>query len=110
MMKMIALLIYLLAGNAYAQTISGSVVDESSGKPIPYAHLWIQATTLGTYSSSTGLFQLEIPENAGDSLVFSCIGYETQTVAVQDISSEELIVTLKSKPILLDKVEVSTSH
>lgn len=59
--------------------ISGVVTDISTGSPIPGVNISIQGTTIGTVSDENGRFALDLP-NTNVSLIFSFIGYLTETV------------------------------
>ena len=64
---------------AFAQTVSGKVAD-AKGEAIPGASVIVKGTTTGTMTDLDGAYQLNAGSNA--TLVFSCIGYTTQEVAV----------------------------
>ncbi|MCQ2181108.1 MAG: SusC/RagA family TonB-linked outer membrane protein [Bacteroidales bacterium] len=64
---------------AFAQTVSGKVAD-ANGEAIPGASVLVKGTTTGTMTDLDGAYQLAAGSNA--TLVFSCIGYQTQEVAV----------------------------
>lgn len=55
-------------------------VRDTSGKPIPGMNIVVRGTTTGTVTSMDGKFQLESDQAAG-ALVFSFVGYNTQSVA-----------------------------
>ncbi len=68
---------------ALAQTreISGAVTDAETGNPLPGANVVVLGTAVGTATDANGTYRLEAPASA-DSLQFSFIGYEPQTVAI----------------------------
>ena len=71
-----ALLLCSYVGSA--QHVVEGVVQDLNGKPIPYATIGIPDKNVGTYSFENGFFSLKIPEDyLQDSLMFSCIGFET---------------------------------
>src|SRR5690606_11409363 len=76
-------------------------VDEN-GDPIPGATVSIPGTGIGTATDIDGNYSLTVPEDA--SLVFSFIGYETQTIPVGDQSV--INVTLVEDISSLDEVVV----
>jgi hypothetical protein len=86
-MKVLSSALVLLLGilSVRAQTQSCQVADES-GRLIPYVNVYNDNLELGVISDAEGVFQLDlgrlVPE---DQLTFSCVGYETQTVAVREL-------------------------
>jgi TonB-linked SusC/RagA family outer membrane protein len=72
----------LSAGMVLAQerTVSGKVTDENAS-PLPGVNVYIQGTTVGTITDLDGAFTLQVP-GADAVLVFSSVGYSTQTVTV----------------------------
>src|SRR5690554_4766509 len=61
--------------------IRGTVTDDN-GEPIPGATVSVAGTTIGAATDLDGQYNLTVPE--GSTLIFSYIGYVTQTVAVGD--------------------------
>ncbi len=64
---------------AFAQTVSGKVAD-AKGEAIPGASVIVKGTTTGTMTDLDGAYQITAGSNA--TLVFSCIGYASQEIAV----------------------------
>lgn len=82
-------------------TISGTVSDQN-GDPIPGVTVSVQGTTTGTVTDLDGQYTLSVPE--GSSLVFSFIGYESQTIMVGDQSVID--ITLSEDISSLEEVVV----
>ena len=82
-------------------TVSGNVTDEN-GEPIPGVTVSVPGTTTGTTTDLDGNYTLSVPE--GSTLVFSFIGFETQSIAVGDRSVID--VTLSEDMASLDEVVV----
>src|SRR5690606_33833164 len=83
-------------------SVSGRVTD-SQGGPIPGVTVSVQGTSIGTATDMDGYYALVVPE--GSILVFSFIGYETQTHAldgrsvldvmlIEDMASLEEVVVI----------------
>ena len=83
-----------------ANTITGKVTD-GQGEPLLGVNVVIQGTTLGTITDMDGRFTLEA--NPGDIIVFSYIGYVSQTVPA---SKKEMAIILKEDSQNLDEVVV----
>ncbi|MDR8393798.1 TonB-dependent receptor [Aliifodinibius sp. S!AR15-10] len=87
----------------HAQQVEGVVTDAETGESLPGVNVVVQGTTSGTSTDSEGNYSLNVP-SLQDTLVFSFIGYQTQSVPIdgrssidialqsQAISGEELVV------------------
>ena len=69
-----------LANEVAAQTVTGTVTDESDA-PIPGVNVLVKGTTVGTTTDTNGRYTLEVPDE-NSILVFSFIGYQSQEVQV----------------------------
>lgn len=66
-----------------ALQLSGIVLSgDSIPRPIPYAHVYIDGGTRGTMTDADGFFSFAVL--AGDTVVFSCIGFQKERLAVPD--------------------------
>jgi len=86
----------------------GSIVDEM-GSALPYVNVSLKKDqSLGTYSNSFGDFDFKIPAGySRDSLVISCIGYETRIIPITEVIDLQRIV-LKAAIYTLNEVIVSS--
>ena len=91
------------AAPVQAKTVTGTVVD-SDGVPVPGVTIVVEGTTTGTTSNSDGTFTLSNAPLEG-ALVFSFIGYETQTLDLAGVTS--LNVTLLPSFEELEEVVVT---
>ena len=90
--------------------IEGLILDSMTSKPIPYAHIYLSKSSLGTVSNGYGHFAIKLlPSIRGRYLKISSIGYQTATLKIKNygesvkillspssISMEELTVTAQS--------------
>lgn len=80
-----ALLIMLVTSTVYSQaqqrTITGIITDGNTKDAVPGVSIYIQGTTTGTISDIDGKYSIK-SSNETDKLVFSYIGYVTQTITV----------------------------
>ena len=82
--------------------VSGKVVD-TTGEPIIGASVVVKATSVGTVTDLDGNYAIQnVPEKA--TLVFSYVGYRTQSIAVGGKST--INVTLEEDKQMLDEVVV----
>src|SRR5699024_5134833 len=91
------LIMVLMWGTAaYAQnatTVTGTVTDAASGKPLPAVNISVVGTHTGTSSDADGNYRLVVP-NPSDSLQFSFIGYSTKVVPVNGHTTIDVQLTL----------------
>jgi len=92
-------LIFIFAKVTYAQQgkiiINGKIIGDDK-QPVAYANINIPKKGLGTISNINGDFLFTIPSSSSaDSLVITCIGFNTKTIAVLN-----LIVAERPKPTI----------
>ena len=73
---------------AQSAVIKGTVVDSQNNEPIAGVTVVVQGTKVATITDENGKFSLKAPKGAKQNLQFSCVGYETQTLAGGQISSD----------------------
>ena len=95
------LMFFALTLSAYAQQITGTVSDEN-GVPLPGATVLVQGTSNGVSTDFDGNYSISASQ--GDTLVFSFVGYASQSVVVG--SSTTLNVSLEPDNTL-DEVVVT---
>lgn len=72
-------------------SVSGKIVDEN-GEPLPFVHLRIENSNIGTISNEDGVFQMTMNQKVGEkSIIVSAIGYKTEKILVQ---KEHQIISL----------------
>ena len=97
-----ALGLFLLIGSfAYAQQIRGNIQDEDSN-PIPGVTIIVDGTGVGSTSDFDGNFSINA--TGGENLIFSFIGFQTQTVAV---SGDVMNIILSTEDTILDEVVIT---
>jgi len=88
------------------QIIKGTLLDKSDNQYIIFASIYINGTSVGTYSDQNGYFELDISKFGSLPLTISALGY--YTVTLTDFSSEKQIdVYLIPKTFELKEVVVS---
>ncbi|RSK37154.1 erythromycin esterase family protein [Hymenobacter metallilatus] len=91
------------AKSGAALTLSGTILDGKTNKPVPFATVAVPARSAGTVTDEQGRFRLET--RRGELVQVSSIGYEPATVAAQ--STAALSVRLAPAAFALDNVRVS---
>jgi TonB-linked SusC/RagA family outer membrane protein len=77
---------------AQQTTVKGRITDAASGESIPGVNILIQGTTVGAVSNLNGEFTLET-DGPDAVLVFSFVGYNTQTVPLNSRTYLEIYMT-----------------
>ena len=98
---MIFLFLMLSVQGAWAQTVRGTVNDES-GEPIIGASVKVVGTNTGAVTDLNGKFTVSAPSNG--QLEISYVGYQTQKLAISGRS--DITVTLVEDAMSLDDVVV----
>jgi TonB family protein len=80
-------------------SISGSITEESTGKPIEGALIIIKGTNIGTISDADGKYRLEIPGENYD-LEISSSGYVTKTEQIEN--NRTINVELRMKYLVIN--------
>ncbi|WP_151089399.1 SusC/RagA family TonB-linked outer membrane protein [Hymenobacter baengnokdamensis] len=87
---------------AQTRTVSGKVTDVK-GAGIPGVTIIVRGTHQGISSNGEGSFSIAVPDTA--TLVFSSVGYDSQTVHV--LAQNVLTITLKENAQALNEVVVT---
>ncbi|GMQ28410.1 carboxypeptidase-like regulatory domain-containing protein [Algoriphagus confluentis] len=74
-----------------AQTISGIVTEKGSNKPLPFANVFINNSTLGAATDEEGRFSISgnLPEEF--ELVASFVGFETRSVEIKRKGRQSIV-------------------
>ncbi len=106
----------LLPALGWAQTYSGRVVDEH-GEALMYATVYVQsAPEVGTATNGEGVFALvlksEISNPQSETLIISCLGYETQQWPLSRFAADTVVVQMREQPIWIAPtiVEAEKTH
>jgi len=87
-------------------TISGRVSERENKIGIPFVSVGILNTPIGTICDERGYFSLLIPSQTyGDSIYFSCVGYNIVKKKI-NFSENEIDINMISKSILLPEIFV----
>ena len=73
------------------QTISGTVIDGETNEPMPGVNVLAKGTTMGTVTDVEGAYQIAL-EDEVTTLVFSSIGYLSETVSIDNRSTIDMVL------------------
>ncbi|MCU0358272.1 MAG: carboxypeptidase-like regulatory domain-containing protein [Cyclobacteriaceae bacterium] len=100
----------LISITGYAQTFTGTVLDDNSGMPLPYANIGIRGKQIGGVSDKNGRFEIDLSSTLpSDILVFSYVGYTSHQIQVAHIElSKSYTIRLKQEARELQEIVVSS--
>lgn len=84
--------------------ISGLVISEENGEPLPGVNVVVDGTSEGTITDVQGKFALSVPDNQKVNLNFNYVGYESEVVAVD--KDKEINLAMSEDLLALDEVVV----
>jgi isoaspartyl peptidase/L-asparaginase-like protein (Ntn-hydrolase superfamily) len=92
--------VFFFIGISISAQIKGVVKDSITGKPIPYANIWVENENIGASTEENGEFVINT--NSNKNLIFSALGYQKKTLK----ASQAQVVKLASKSYQLDDVVI----
>lgn len=90
---------------AFAQ-LKGTVVSEAGNRPVPFASVFINNSTLGTTTDENGHFSISRLTPGKHELVVSILGYEKFFTVITVPQEKPLVIALREKSTQLDQVTV----
>jgi TonB-linked SusC/RagA family outer membrane protein len=91
LVKLFSLFFVMTGLVGFAQSTVSGTVSDSDGLPLPGATVVVQGTSIGVTSDFDGNYSISASQ--GDVLVFSYVGYESQTVTVGTSSTVNVSLT-----------------
>ncbi|MFB6342097.1 carboxypeptidase-like regulatory domain-containing protein [Saccharicrinis sp. FJH62] len=110
-MKSTLVLIFFFAlfTKSYSVEITGNIKDTDTGKPVEYAAVYINGTTIGTISNTEGYFSLNY-EFDNCQLVVNHLSYNLVVVNIAPGHSSNLIINLEPKNIEISQINVQSEN
>lgn len=110
MKKLFPVLFFFFPFFAQAQQMQGKVVDQL-GQPLEYVNIGVVGKNVGTVSSASGSFQINLPPDLDqDTLQISALGYGTRKWKVADFKNsyagQTAQVVLQEQAVALQEVMV----
>ena len=102
--KILFLFLFIFGGLQAQQSITGTIADSSSGKPIQGAEVYSADGRQGTISKSDGSFYLKL-ENNENEIQIRYLGYETLSLNLRDLASPVKIKLFK-QTLELDEITI----
>lgn len=101
LLSVIALLLFTVV-QAQTTRITGRVLSDDDKQPLPGVTILVKGKTISTQSAADGTYSIQAGN--GDILVFRSIGFMTQEIPVDKVST--INVSLKPEASILDEVVV----
>lgn len=91
------------------RTYQGKVIDKVTKRPVVFANVYLNGTSLGTVTNSDGEFILKIPVNVKENKVgITYLGYKNLLIALKDLQPVDNTIALEPSPIPIDEVIIRT--
>ena len=89
-------------------SISGTVLDAVTSNPIAYADIYFTDITHSTVSNTKGKFLISNTKDQDSYLMFSAVGYESDSIQIREFEKSKSVFLTKSKDdIVLNEVVVT---
>ena len=100
---------FLITNFTFSQSLTAKVVDLNDN-PIPFATVQT-AENSGVITNEEGFFTINLEDVSSDSITFSCLGFASQTISIDDIKKNNNIVIPKTtiKTNILD-INIAGEH
>jgi len=90
---------FLFCTTLYAQDAKvHGLVKNADGNPLEFANVAVKGTTSGTSTSKDGSYELKIPSGKDVVLLFSVVGFATDSVKINLKSGENRLVGMQLNP------------
>lgn len=95
-----------------SQTVSGIVLDNETGEPIPAVNVYLSQTTIGAYTKEDGTFEFSTDLAGIHNVVFSYVGYKTEVREVNfyEDTTPSFEIGLSAESRELDPLEITASN
>ena len=92
--------------NAY----QGKVIDTKTKKPVVFANVYLEGTSIGTVTNAEGEFVLKIPKSIKNGVLgFAYLGYKNELIPLKNLTTENNVIALETSPIPIEEVIIRTS-
>ncbi|MEO5592418.1 MAG: TonB-dependent receptor [Chitinophagaceae bacterium] len=84
----------IVENSLVVMTVSGTVTDAATGKPLSGASIKLKTADIGTTTNANGEFNLQVPDGGG-TLVISYVGYDSYEIKISKTGSFKIKLALK---------------
>ena len=86
-----------------SQTLTGTILDASTNKPLETVAVYFDNTTIGTTTDVEGQFSISYSDAIQSPLVISYLGYEKEVISDYR-TKKNILIKLKPTDVSLDEV------
>ncbi len=87
------------------KTFHGKVIDSNTKKPVVFANVYLDGTSIGTVTNSDGEFVLKIPANMKENkLGVTYLGYKNALIQLKDLKPMDNTIAIEPSPIPIEEV------
>jgi TonB-linked SusC/RagA family outer membrane protein len=94
----VCLLGFVLPARAQTATVSGRVTSSEDGAALPGVNVTLRGSQTGTVTDANGAYAISIPD-AGGTLIFSSIGYLSQTIETGNRRTIDVVLAIDTKEL-----------
>ena len=103
----LSIFIILIANFTFGQSLTAKVVDNNNN-PIPFATVQT-AENSGVITNEEGFFTINLEDVTSNEITFSCLGFASRSISIDDIKNNNNLVILEEFIDELSKVFLSTT-
>ena len=102
-----ALFLVLPCGvRAQTITLTGTVLDDDTGEPVPFANVYLLPANTGTAADFDGHYAISFPSGTVDTLVVSAVGYFTTRKKIGGEPVQLIDIRLKPESFILSEIVI----
>ncbi|WP_457128678.1 DUF5686 and carboxypeptidase regulatory-like domain-containing protein [Mucilaginibacter sp. HD30] len=103
----VCLLFIFFSASAQQFTLTGKITDES-GRPVPFASIYIQHTTTGTSANNEGEYSFNLKTGL-HTIIYKAVGYRQEAFAIDLKQNQAKNITLQPEVYQLQTVSISAT-
>jgi hypothetical protein len=90
------------------KSYTGKILDKETSKPVVFANVILQGTSIGTVTNADGEFLIKAPANSDIQVIeITHIGYETKLIKLPELEGDNASIMLSSATVPIEAVTVS---
>ncbi len=97
-----------ITSNNLSRSITGTVMDDETGKPLVAVSVKVKGTNIGTSTDDQGRFSISVPENTGRLVLeISFVGFESKEIVVAKTSDPKMALLTVPAIVMQKSVKLS---